>query len=100
VSTAGGNQPAWAGSGRELLYVNGKNEMVSAEVRRGTAFSVGEQRVLMSVAPFAGGGGVHAYSLSPDDRRFVAMREAEATQQSELVLAEHWLQKVKESAPK
>jgi hypothetical protein len=100
VSTAGGSQPTWAGSGRELFYVNGKNEMVSAGVRPGAAFSVGEQRVLFSTAPFAGGGGIHAYSVSPDDRKFVAMREAEAAQQSELVLAENWLQELRAPTPK
>ncbi len=100
VSTAGGNEPQWARSGRELFYINGKNEMVSAEVRPGAAFSVGEQRVLFSAAPFAGGGGIHSYSVSPDDRRFVMMREAEAAQQSELVFAEHWIQGLMARPPK
>jgi serine/threonine-protein kinase len=95
VSTAGGNQPRWSNSGRELFYINGKSEMVSAEVRSGSTFSVGEQHILFSTGPFAGGGGIHSYSVSPDDRRFVFMREGEATQQSELVVAQHWLQEVK-----
>ncbi len=95
VSTAGGSQPQWAGSGRELFYINGKNEMVSAAIRPGTAFSVGEQRVLFSTGGFTQGGGIHSYAVSPDDRRFVMLREGEATQQSELVLAEHWLQELK-----
>jgi eukaryotic-like serine/threonine-protein kinase len=98
VSTAGGSQPQWARSGRELFYINGKNQMVSAAIRPGAAFSVGEQRVLFSTAAFAAGGGVHSYAVSPDDRRFVMLREGEAVQQSELVLAEHWLQELKARA--
>jgi serine/threonine-protein kinase len=47
VSTAGGNEPKWANSGRELFYINGKSEMVSAAVRPGATFSVGEQRILL-----------------------------------------------------
>ncbi len=94
VSTSGGTQPKWSNNGRELFYINGKSEMVSAEVRPGSAFSVGAQRILFSTASFAGGGGIHSYSVSPDDRRFVFMREGEATQQSELVVAQHWLQEV------
>ena len=91
VSTAGGSQPQWAGSGRELFYINGKSEMVSAAIRPEPVFSVTEQRALFSTAAFASGGGIHSYVVSPDNRRFVMLRERDAVQQSELVLAEHWL---------
>ncbi|HEX6105219.1 MAG TPA: protein kinase, partial [Gemmatimonadales bacterium] len=91
VSTAGGQQPLWAASGRELFYINGRGEMVSAEIRPGAAFSVGEQRTLFSTGPYAGGGGIHSYAVSPDDRRFLFTREGEALQESELVVAQHWL---------
>ena len=94
VSAAGGNQPTWARSGRELFYINGKVEMVSAEIRPGATFSVGEQRRLFSTAEFASGSGVPSYAVSPDDRRFMVLREGESVQQSELVLAEHWTQKL------
>ncbi len=100
VSTAGGAEPKWSATGRELFYINGKSDMVSAQVRPGAAFSVGEQRVLFSTAPFAAGGGIHSYGVSPDDRRFVVMREGEATQQSELVVAENWLQETMGKAAK
>ncbi|HEY7637705.1 MAG TPA: protein kinase [Gemmatimonadales bacterium] len=98
VSTAGGTQPQWARSGRELFYINGKNEMVSAAIRPGATFSVGEQRVLFSAGAFALGGGIHSYAVSPDDRRFVMLREGEAVQQSELIVAENWLQELKAKA--
>jgi eukaryotic-like serine/threonine-protein kinase len=92
VSTAGGREPAWARSGRELLYLNGKNEMVSAEVQTGTTFSVGKQRVLFPAADFARPGPVPSFSISPDDKRFLMVREGEASQQSELIVAENWLE--------
>ena len=98
MSTAGGSQPQWAGSGRELFYINGKNEMVSATIRPGAAFSVQEQRVLFSAGAFTPGGGVHSYVVSPDDRRFVMLREGDAVQQSELVFAEHWLDELRARA--
>ena len=34
VSTAGGSQPTWSSTGRELFYVNGKNDMVAAQIPR------------------------------------------------------------------
>jgi serine/threonine-protein kinase len=100
VSTAGGTEPTWASSGRELFYINGKSEMVSAEIRPGAAFSVGEQHALFSMAPFVRAGSIQSYALSPDDRRFAMVREGDASQQGELVLAEHWLQELTARAKK
>jgi Tol biopolymer transport system component/tRNA A-37 threonylcarbamoyl transferase component Bud32 len=100
VSTAGGAEPVWASGGRELFYINGKAELVSAEIPAGATFSVGRQRVLFSVAQFFRPGPVPSYALSPDDRRFLMVREGEASQQSELVIAEHWMQELTGQAEK
>jgi hypothetical protein len=95
ISTAGGTEPAWASTGRELLYINGKNEMVAAELAPGNAISVVKQRVLFPVAVFTRTNVVPSFSLSPDDKRFLMVREGEATQPSELIVAENWLQNLK-----
>jgi serine/threonine-protein kinase len=95
VSTAGGREPAWARSGRELFYLNGRAEMVSAEVQTGTTFSVGKQRVLFPASDFARPGPVPSFWVSPDDKRFLMVREGEASQQSELIVAENWLEGLK-----
>jgi serine/threonine-protein kinase len=95
ISTAGGGEPVWASTGRELFYINGRSEMVSAEVQPGTTFSVGKQRIMFSASPFTRTGPIPSFSLSPDDKRFLMVREGEATQQSELVVAEHWLEGLK-----
>jgi serine/threonine-protein kinase len=92
VSTAGGSDPVWSSTGRELLYLNGKGEMVSAEISAAATFSVGKQRVLFSATQFSRIGPVPSFSLSPDDKRFLMVREGEATQQSELVVAENWME--------
>ncbi|CAN5836128.1 hypothetical protein BH24GEM1_BH24GEM1_30050 [soil metagenome] len=91
VSTAGGRQPLWARSGRELFYVNNRTELVVAQLQPGAAFAVGEQRVLFSTAQYAAGSGVHGYAVTPDDQRFLVTWEDEALQESELVVAQHWL---------
>jgi serine/threonine-protein kinase len=95
VSTAGGNEPAWASTGRELLYVNGKGEMTSAQVTPGATFSLGKQRPLFSTTQFARPGPIPSFSLSPDDQRFLMVREGDNSQQSELIVAENWLQVLK-----
>ncbi|HEX3235987.1 MAG TPA: protein kinase [Gemmatimonadales bacterium] len=100
VSTAGGAEPVWANSGRELFYINGKSELVAAEIRPAAPFSVGEQHVLFSMAPFVRFGSYPSYAVTPDDRRFLMVREGDASQQGELVFAEHWLQDLRTRAPK
>ena len=57
----------------------------------GAAISVGEQRTLFSMSSYVRSGGIHSYDVTPDDKRFIVIREGDPTQQSELVIAEHWL---------
>jgi hypothetical protein len=52
---------------------------------------VGEQRILFSTAQYAAGAGIHGYAVSADGQRFLVTREGEALQESELVVAQHWL---------
>jgi Tol biopolymer transport system component len=92
VSTAGGSQPLWAASGRELFYINGKRDLTVAEIRPGAAFAVGEQTVLFSTAPYTTGAGVHSYAVTADGKRFMLAQDGEPLQQSELVVAQGWLQ--------
>jgi Tol biopolymer transport system component len=91
VSTAGGAEPTWSKDGRQLFYINGRNEMVAAEVPTGPTFSLGKQRPLFSVAQFTRTGPIPSYSLAPDGEHFLMIREGESTQQSELIVAENWL---------
>jgi serine/threonine-protein kinase len=95
VSTTGGGEPVWANNGRELYYRNGRNELVAAEVRAGASFAVGEQKVLFSVTPYLDLGFMQSYNVSPDDRRFLMVREGAPSQVSELILTENWLQELK-----
>jgi hypothetical protein len=94
VSTAGGTQPLWAKSGRELFYRSGRNDLVAAEVLTAPGFSIGRQRVLFSAAPYLTLGFFQSYAVSPDDRRFLMVREGAPTQQSELILTENWFQEL------
>jgi hypothetical protein len=47
--------------------------------------------VLFSMAPFVLLGSYPSFAVAPDDRRFLMVREGDASQQGELVVAEHWL---------
>jgi serine/threonine-protein kinase len=91
VSTAGGSEPVWSSTGRELLYIDGKNDLVSVQIPTGATFVVGAQHALFSMTPFVTGGPVPTYWPSPDDKRFLVLREGEAGQPGELVVAENWV---------
>jgi hypothetical protein len=95
VSTSGGAEPVWGRSGRQLYYINAKNELVAADIRPGATFAVGEQRVLFSFAPFLRLGAIPSYAVSADDRRFMVLREGESSQESELIVAMHWMDRLK-----
>ena len=73
VSTAGGTEPVWAHSGRELFYRNGTNELVAVQVTANETFTVGRQDVLFSLAAYLPGGGHPQYDVSLDDQRFVML---------------------------
>ena len=92
VSTAGGSEPLWSKDGRRLFYINGRNEMISAEILAGPTFTLGKQRALFSVSQFTRTGPIPSYSLAPDGEHFLMVREGESAQQSELVVAENWLE--------
>ena len=100
ASTAGGTQPIWAASGRELFYINGKRDLIAAEIRPGATFAVGAQRVLFSTAPYTTGAGVHGYAATADGKRFMLTQEGEPLQESELVVAQEWLRQLDGKAGK
>jgi serine/threonine-protein kinase len=91
VSTDGGSEPVWSSTGRELFYISGKNELVSVQVPSGPTFAVGAQRTLFPVTSFDIAGPVPSYWPSPDDKRFLMLREGEAGQPGELIVAENWV---------
>jgi len=95
VSLSGGNSPIWARNGRELFYLNSRQEMVSVQVTPGPAFAVGEHKVLFPAAPFNVGGGYQLYDVTPDGKRFVMVRGAAATSETELVLVQNWFEELK-----
>jgi eukaryotic-like serine/threonine-protein kinase len=76
VSQAGGTEPRWAHSGRELFFRNGAHALVAAAVLPAATFSLGGQTVLFDGSPFyfAGTELARSYDVAPGDQRFVFMR--------------------------
>ncbi len=95
VSVRGGYEPAWAHSGRELFYKSGRN-LMSASVVPDTTFVIGERRVLFSTQGYGAPYTVHQlYDVTPDDQRFVMIRNIEEQEASELIVVTNFFEELK-----
>ena len=80
----------WSRDGRELFYISATNEMMSAEVERGEAFSITPPKALFPTGPYSVVPPVQAFDVHPDGR-FMLLRETTAAERNELVLVQNWL---------
>ena len=102
VSQAGGSEPRWAHSGRELFFRNGTGALVSATVVPAATFTLGAQRVLFDASQYltVGNQNARSYDVAPGDQRFVFMRRVVATgatgsaPMDRLVLVTNWAAEV------
>ena len=89
VSRGGGSEPRWAHSGRELFYKSG-GQLMSVAVTSGPPLTLGTPRPLFSVAPYRSARNRQQYDVSPDDRRFLMIREPAADPRGNAVYVENW----------
>jgi len=94
VSTDGGSEPVWAHSGRELFYRGGQN-LISVEVLPGATFVTGERRVLFSTQGFRVSPNHQRYDVTPDDQRFVMIRNLGGLEGGELIVVENFFEELK-----
>jgi Tol biopolymer transport system component len=100
VSTAGGSAPLWSHSGKELFFRNSHGDLVAAEVSTTPSFTVGAQKPLFSLKPFTFVDLFQSYSVSPDDKHFLMLRETATGEAGLLVVSEHWFEELKSRAQK
>jgi serine/threonine-protein kinase len=94
ISTDGGREPVWAHSGRELFYKEGADLMV-VDVLPGATFVTGERRVLFPVQGHRWSVVHQFYDVTPDDQRFVMIRDRGAEQLGELIVVENFFEELK-----
>jgi hypothetical protein len=71
VSTAGGTQPAWAPTGRELFYIDPSKMLMAVPVESaGATFSNGNPIKIFSTKDT-----INAYDVAPDGKRFLIINE-------------------------
>ena len=100
ISNAGGSNPLWAPSGRELFYRNG-NEMLVVEIETEEGFRPGRPRVLFEKElEFAGS--FRNYDISsnrPDGERFIMVQIPPSTEHGQLEVVFNWFEELKRLVP-
>ncbi len=106
ISTAGGDQPAWARNGKELFYVDTAGYLMVSAVRTSPAFSADKPRRLFDTRPYRGGttgSNPRTYDVSLDGQRFLMVMGnttggAPSTPPL-LVVVENWFEELKQRVP-
>jgi Tol biopolymer transport system component/tRNA A-37 threonylcarbamoyl transferase component Bud32 len=95
VSIGGGTEPLWAHSGKELFYRNGAGDMVATEIATDPTFAVRHQAVLFEASPYVADDSHRGYDISPDDTRFLMVRERGGGERASLIVVENWFEELR-----
>jgi len=98
ISSAGGDEPLWSHSGREIFYRVASGEMMAVPVTTTPTFAPGTPHALFPAREYAHGPSYRAYDVSPDDRRFLMLSpvsDSVAAAPNRLVVVEHWFEELK-----
>jgi Tol biopolymer transport system component len=93
VSVAGGNEPIWSHSGRELFYRDLSDNLIAASIAAGDDFRVLSRRVLFSTAGYRADIRHHLFAVSPDDESFYFIRRG-ADNPGGVVVVRNWIGEV------
>jgi dipeptidyl aminopeptidase/acylaminoacyl peptidase len=101
VSTAGGSRPLWARNGRELFYLDQENKLTAVRVQTsGRALVHGSPVRVLDVAYVRALGNSRPYDVSPDDQRFLMIKEdLTAAKPAGLTVVLNWHEELKRLVP-
>jgi len=94
VSAAGGGEPLWAHSGRELFYRSAAGQMVAVPITTTPALTVGPEQALFADSAYLRAPSYRGYDVTRDDKAFVMLRllpEAASGPTGQLVIVDNWL---------
>jgi hypothetical protein len=69
--------------------------MMSVAVAPGAGFSISPPKRLFSTAPYTPIAPVPSFDVSPDDKRFLLLRETTPTDRNELIVVQNWVEEMK-----
>jgi serine/threonine protein kinase/Tol biopolymer transport system component len=99
VSTHGGREPVWSPDGKELYYRR-RSQLVAVPIKTSPTFMPGQGRVLFE-GSFAEeiGGRNQNYCVSPDNQRFLIVRQGAGTTPQSLRVVFNWFEELKRLVP-
>ena len=108
VSNAGGTRAAWSRNGRELFYLDRDGLLTSVHVTSGPSFVATAPEKILSTAYYRGssalGLDLRAYDVFPDGRRFLMIKEPQATPAGppsiDIVVVLDWSEELKQRLPR
>ena len=98
VSVAGGGEPLWAHSGRELFYRSAAGQMMAVPVTTAPALAVGTEQPLFADSAYLRAPSYRGYDVTRDDKAFVMLRmlpESAQANSSQLVFVDNWFTELK-----
>ena len=101
VSVAGGYAARWSKSGRELLFLDGANDLNVAAIEPTAVFRAGIPKRLLSLEAFAPLP-PNPFEISPDGRRFLVTRPAGGVgdrETDELVVVQNFFEELRAKLP-
>ena len=99
VSTHGGREPMWSPDGKELYYRR-RNQLVAVPVKMSPTFTPGQELVLLE-GMFAEeiGGRNQFYCVSPNNQKFLFVRQGDGTTPQSLRVVFNWFEELKRLVP-
>jgi serine/threonine-protein kinase len=104
VSNAGGVQPLWSPSGRELFFVATDGALMTVAIEsRGTTWSAGAAKTLLGERYYTGDTSYVSrhYDVSPDGQQFLMIKESGTGQTAapQLIVVQHFADELKRLVP-
>jgi serine/threonine-protein kinase len=105
VTTGGASRAKWAHNGRELFYLNGRNELMAVSVSGSSTWEVGRPTKILDARYFYGevNNVNRPYDVSQDGTRFLMLKLANGAEQSalqiDIIVVRNWFTELRQRAP-
>ncbi len=103
ASTAGGRQPAWSPTGKELFYRSPDGSLMAMAVVSEPRFAAAGQPVRIVDGRYYSSGPYRTYDVSPDGKRFLMIKADESqgqTAAASIVIVQNWFEELKRLVPR